>query len=220
MSEAAEKSIRLSKVAKEFNLALHTVVEFLDKKGHKVESNPNAKIDGVLYELLLTQFGSDKEIKAQSQQVVQQRQERETILLTAAPAKVEPKPKPKEEAEVLIHNVQPAAPVPPAPVVPEPPAPAAAPAEPEVIKAKAEKAVGPKTLGKIDLDSPKKKKATKAEPVAEAPAAAPVAPAPVAPVAPEAPAEPETIRVNVTKLAGVKQLGKIELPVEKERKPT
>jgi translation initiation factor IF-2 len=32
--------------------------------------------------------------------------------------------------------------------------------------------------------------------------------------------EPETIRVNVTKLAGLKTLGKIELPVERERKPT
>ncbi|HMC98168.1 MAG TPA: translation initiation factor IF-2, partial [Flavobacteriales bacterium] len=34
------------------------------------------------------------------------------------------------------------------------------------------------------------------------------------------PAEPETIRVNVQKLAGLKTMGKIELPVEKVRKPT
>ena len=62
MSEATEKSIRLSKVAKEFNLALGTVVEFLEKKGHKVESNPNAKIEAPLYDLLLAQFGTDKEL--------------------------------------------------------------------------------------------------------------------------------------------------------------
>jgi translation initiation factor IF-2 len=79
MSEATDKGIRLSKVAREFNLGLHTVVEFLDKNGHKVESNPNTKIAGDLYDLLLQQFGTDKEIKAKSQQVVQQRQERETI---------------------------------------------------------------------------------------------------------------------------------------------
>ncbi len=227
MSEATEKSIRLSKVAKEFNLALGTVVEFLEKKGHKVESNPNAKIDAALYDLLSAQFGTDKEIKAKSQQVVQQRQERETISLVGTAPKPEVKII-KEEPEVTIHNVPPVKEA-PRPVAPTPvPAPApepAAPAAPEVIKAKVEATPGPKTVGKIDLDAPKKgKKAVAKEepapaPVAEVPAPAPAPPAPVAPAAPEAPAEPETIRVNVQKLAGLKTLGKIELPVEKERKP-
>ncbi|HQW87556.1 MAG TPA: hypothetical protein PLH93_10240, partial [Flavobacteriales bacterium] len=81
MSEAADKGVRLSKVAREFNLGLHTVVEFLEKKGHKVESNPNTKIAGDLYELLLAEFGSDKAIKEQSKATVQLRQERETISL-------------------------------------------------------------------------------------------------------------------------------------------
>jgi len=242
MSEATDKGLRLSKVAREFNLGVHTVVEFLEKKGHKVESNPNTKIAGDLYDLLQAEFGTDKEIKAKSQQVVQQRQERETIALAtpkpeakapAAAPKAEPKAK---AAEPEATAAAAPAPEPPAPVAPAEPA---APAEPEVIKAKVEKAVGPKTLGKIDLDKPKKatKKAAKAEePAAEAPA--PEAPAPVAaaapepapapeapatpeaPAAPAAPAGPETIRVSVQKLAGLKTLGKIELPVEKERKPT
>jgi translation initiation factor IF-2 len=242
MSEATDKGLRLSKVAREFNLGVHTVVEFLEKKGHKVESNPNTKIAGDLYDLLMAEFGTDKEIKAKSQQVVQQRHERETIALATAAAKaaepkVEPKPEPKAKAEP---EAPVAAPVPP----PAPPAPADVPAvpvaeatEPEVIKAKAEKA-GVKVVRKIDLESKAAKgKGAKAAPAkAEAPAApAPEAPAPAAPVAeappaaPEAPAapaapagpvEPETIRVNVQKLAGLKTLGKIELPVEKERKPT
>ncbi|MEO8589125.1 MAG: translation initiation factor IF-2 [Flavobacteriales bacterium] len=211
MSEATEKSIRLSKVAREFNLGLHTVVEFLEKKGHAVESNPNTKIGGDLYDLLQAQFGTDKEMKAQSQQVVQQRQERESISLAAAPPKVEPKP--KEEPEVIIHNM---------PTEPARTAPAAA--APEVIKATAEKVAGPKTMGKIDLDAPRKAKAAKAaEAAAAAAVPAPAAPAPVvpeAPVAPAGPVEPETIRVNVQKLAGLKTMGKIELPVEKVRKPT
>ncbi len=231
MSEATEKSIRLSKVAKEFNLALSTVVEFLEKKGHKVESNPNAKIEGALYELLLAQFGTDKEIKEKSQQVAQQRHERETISLGATPAKAEAKPKAKEP-ETVAPPPPPVAEAPAPPPPPAPPAPVepATPSqEPEVIKAKIEKAAGPKTLGKIDLDAPKKaaaKKAPKAEPAPAPAAEVPAAPAPVepppppAPTVPEAPAEPETIRVTVQKLAGVKQLGKIELPVEKERKPT
>ncbi|MCW5899613.1 MAG: translation initiation factor IF-2 [Flavobacteriales bacterium] len=196
MSEAKDKSTRLSKVAREFNLALSTVVEFLESKGHRVESNPNTKIPGELHDLLLEEFGSDKEIKQKSRTVVQQRQERETITLAGAEPKEEPKP--AEEAEVLIHNM------------PQEPPPPSAP-EPEVIRAKAGKA-SVKVVKKIDLDAPKKKAA--AEPPPEPPKVVP----PPAP-APEPPPEPETIRVNVQKLAGVKQLGKIELPVEKERKP-
>ncbi|MBK6341193.1 MAG: translation initiation factor IF-2 [Flavobacteriales bacterium] len=218
MSEATEKGIRLSKVTREFNLGLHTVVEFLAKQGHTVESNPNGKISNALYDLLLAEFGKDKEIKAQAQQTVQLRHDRESIVLGTGAAKAEPKAKVKEEANAIIHSAPPVVEPPKAPA--PPPAPIA---EPEVIKAKVEKTAGPKTLGKIDLDAPKKGAKKKAEAVAEAPAeatAAPVQPAaPAAPAAPEVPAEPETIRVNVQKLAGVKQMGKIELPVEKERKP-
>src|SRR5690606_22857982 len=166
-----------------FNLAVGTVVEFLGKKCHQVESNPNAKIDGALYDLLLDEFGTDKEIKAKSQQVVQQRQERETITLAATGAKAETK-KAKEEPEVLIHNAQPTADLGvPAAEAPSEPAPAAE--EPEVLKAKVEKAAGPKTLGKSDLEAAKKPKKTakKEEPAtppaaAEAPAEAPEKAAP------------------------------------------
>ncbi len=222
MSEATEKSIRLSKVAKEFNLAVGTVVEFLGGKGHEVDSNPNSKIDGGMYDLLLEEFGKDKEIKEKSQQVVAMRQERETITLASTPSKAEIRAKVKDEAEVIIHNVQPTEVVPltpaPAPVAPATPAPI----EPELIKAKAEKTVGPKTVGKIDLDAPKKK-ATKAAKKAEEEKAEAAAPAPAevkAPAVPEVPTEPETIRVNVAKLTGVKSIGKIELPAVRERKPT
>ena len=244
MSEATDKGIRLSKVAREFNLGLHTVVEFLDKNGHKVESNPNTKIAGDLYDLLLQQFGTDKEIKAKSQQVVQQRQERETISLVVPPTPKEEPPAPKEVP--VAPAPAPAPPPAPAPA-PVPPAPAAEAVEPDVIKARIDKTVGPKHMGKIDLEAGKKgPKKVVAEPVTETPAPvaevpAPVAAAPVEAPAAEAPApapvdpsassvnvtasagastEPETIRVNVTKLAGLKTLGKIELPVERERKPT
>lgn len=251
MSEATDKGIRLSKVAREFNLAVSTVAEFLEKKGHKVETNPNTKIDGALYDLLMAEFGKDKEIKQASRAVVEQRQERETITLAGGQPK--PEAKPKEEPEVPAPS--PVAET-PAPVRTPQPAPEA-PAEPEVIKAKAEKPAV-KVVRTIDLDAPLKKKAATApepkaeapaapetpavepEPVAQAPAAteepaapevpevpaAPAAPATsaapettAAPAAPATPAEPETIRVNVQKLAGLKTLGKIELPVERQRKP-
>lgn len=86
----------------------------------------------------------------------------------------------------------------------------------EVIIAKAE-VEGPKIVGKIDLDKPKKpkekeeKKAEEAEKAAE-------------PVKEEAAAEPapapeEVIRANAETLSGPKILGKIELPIKQERRP-
>ncbi|MBK9275483.1 MAG: translation initiation factor IF-2 [Flavobacteriales bacterium] len=210
MSEAADKGVRLSKVAREFNLGLHTVVEFLEKKGHKVESNPNTKIAGDLYDLLLAEFGTDKAIKEQSKATVQLRQERETISL--APEKPAARPVAEEPAPA------------PTPAAAEPAAaPEVKPAA-ETIKARVEKP-SVKVLDKIDLTARKKTPASRstaeAAPAPEPPPAAPPAapPAPVAPPTPAAPAEPELIRARAEKLTGPKTVGKIELPVEKERKP-
>ena len=50
-------SIRLSKVTKECNVGLQTVVEFLQKKGFgDVEASPNSKISEEQYELLATRW--------------------------------------------------------------------------------------------------------------------------------------------------------------------
>jgi len=224
MSETADKAVRLSKAAREFNLGVHTVVEFLEGKGHKVDSNPNTKISGEQYDLLETAFGTSKAEKEASKQTVQQRQERESISLVGAATKDVPRIKVVSQAPP-----PPAAPA-PAPVAPAAPAapapePEVAPAAPELIKARADKSAGPKHVGKIDLDAPRKprpdeaaKTAKKTAPAA-APAPTPPAPAPAAPVAPTAPEEPQLIRATAERLSGVKTLGKIELPVEKERKP-
>ena len=69
MSEAA-KTLRLSKVAKEFNLSLGKIVEFLASKGKSVESNPNAKIGDDEYRLLLKEFSGDKSAKEEAENVL------------------------------------------------------------------------------------------------------------------------------------------------------
>ncbi len=56
-------TIRLSKVAKEIGVGIGTIVEHLGKKGQKIESNPNTKITDEQYQLLLTDFQSDKKTK-------------------------------------------------------------------------------------------------------------------------------------------------------------
>ncbi|HTN68531.1 MAG TPA: translation initiation factor IF-2 [Dysgonamonadaceae bacterium] len=56
-------SIRLIRVSKELNVGISSLVEFLDKNGIQIEANPNVKIDYEHYELLVIEFGKDKNIK-------------------------------------------------------------------------------------------------------------------------------------------------------------
>ena len=51
MSEG--KSTNLLKTAKELNIGLSTAVEFLGKKGYKVEARPNTKLTDEMYDVLL-----------------------------------------------------------------------------------------------------------------------------------------------------------------------
>ena len=39
-----KKELRLSKLAREFNVGITTIVDFLKKKGFEIESNPNTKV--------------------------------------------------------------------------------------------------------------------------------------------------------------------------------
>lgn len=70
---AENKTLRLNKVARELNVGISTIVEYLNKKGKKVEASPNAKISNELYEILLKAFPHDREIKAVSDNIVKVR---------------------------------------------------------------------------------------------------------------------------------------------------
>ncbi len=61
--------MRLSKVAKEFNLSLGKITEFLAAKGRPVENNPNAKIGDDEYLLLSKEFSGDKSTKIEAQTI-------------------------------------------------------------------------------------------------------------------------------------------------------
>jgi translation initiation factor IF-2 len=60
---------RLSKVAREFNLGIQTIVDFLKKKGFTVDANPNSKISQDQYELLLKEYSSEITAKKESEKV-------------------------------------------------------------------------------------------------------------------------------------------------------
>ena len=63
-------AIRLSKVIKEFNVGLQTVVDFLAKKGHNVEATTNTKITDEQYELLSREFSSDVDLKNEAAKIM------------------------------------------------------------------------------------------------------------------------------------------------------
>ncbi len=52
--------IKISKVAKDLNIALPTVIDFLQSKGINVDMNPNTRIDDNAYNMLVAQYGNDK----------------------------------------------------------------------------------------------------------------------------------------------------------------
>jgi translation initiation factor IF-2 len=64
-----KKATRLSKAAREFNVGISTIVEFLKKKGHQVDSNPNTKLDAALYDLLVDEYSSDLNVKKDAEKL-------------------------------------------------------------------------------------------------------------------------------------------------------
>ena len=69
--------IRLIKVSKNLNVGINTLVEFLHKKGIEVEANPNAKIEDEQYDILIAEFGKDKNIRREATETREKMHRRE-----------------------------------------------------------------------------------------------------------------------------------------------
>jgi len=68
--------MRLNKIAKDFNVGVQTLIEFLEKKtGKSVEGGPMANIADDLYEMLCKEFNKDKSNKEASDRERQERQQ-------------------------------------------------------------------------------------------------------------------------------------------------
>lgn len=235
---AAEKQtkVRLSGVAREYNVGQGTIVEFLEKKGIKVEHGPSTILDPQAVELVRGEFGGKSVEKVNIREKIKPVKESVSLHDTDESAKAAAKAEevvnvktnavfstpvenlsgPKVVGKLDLSAKPKAAEAPAAK-----PEPAAAPAV-EATKAEPKKTEAPVAAAPVQ-------EAIKAEPkpspaVAEAKPAAPAAaPAPVAenpaPAAAENNKEPELFRANddANKLAGPKILGKIELPTSYDR---
>ncbi len=238
---AAEKQtkVRLSGVAREYNVGQGTIVEFLEKKGFKVEHGPSTILDPKAVELVRNEFGGKSVQKIDIREKIKPVRESVSLRDNAAPDTTAAAGDESVGTETKKKNTG-----------------------ATVFATPVETLSGPKVVGKLDLSGPKKKAAAPAknesattaaavekpavkqpepEPMpvvkteaAKTPAApvspepkptqtqveTPVAPTPdVKPTTNEEKKEPEVFRANddANRLAGPKIVGKIELPTTYER---
>ncbi len=201
---------KISKVAKDINVALPTVVEFLRKKGITVEDNPNARIDDDVYDLLVKEYAPDKAVKSQAAQVLSERQKEKVKPATPEPADTKPAaPKPAPGLKVVGHiDLTPKAPAPkPQPAAPKPAdKPKPEPVQTPAPKPEAPKPVAPKPEAPKPAPAPKP---TPEKPVEKAPEKPVETPKPAEPAAP---AEPEIFTMGKPKLGPtINVIGKIDL---------
>lgn len=67
--EEATQVRRLSKAAKELNVGIQTIVDFLHKKGFIIEKDPNTKISLDMYALLIKEYQADIKVKEEAKKI-------------------------------------------------------------------------------------------------------------------------------------------------------
>ncbi len=191
---AESATIRLNKVLRELNISLDRAVDFLSSKGHDVEARPTTKISNEVYQVLLDEFQTDMSKKVASKEVGEEkRKEKEAIRLQLE----------QEQEEKRLAREKRSA-------------------SEQVVKAKVELS-GPKTVGKIELDTKKKAPAKVEKPAVEEVKAPEPKTTKETPKTEEKPAaetkpaateeaKPESITTQYKKLSGPKIMGdKIDL---------
>ena len=168
---ANERRIRLIQVAKEFNVGINTITDFLQKKGVKSDGSPNALVDAETYALLEKEFGAGRAVNSERVNIRERIAQKQATVTLDDDAKGKGG---KNDEELLVKS--------------------------NVISVKDEVAsMGPKILGKIDLSGKGPKAAPAATPApAPRPAAKPAptpAPAPAAVPAPAEPVVPTPVEV-------------------------
>lgn len=217
------KPIRLAAAATRYNVSTTHILEKLTDSGFPVEDKPTFKLSVEMMAVLEKAFDKDRVHKKEADSVSAEKPKKEVVVIPETPV-VEKQKEKEEEKEILIRRNTVVAPPPPiveekaieVEVKEEPkkepqvevPAPKEEVAKEEVQEEKAEEAdvkakgklKGPKVVGKVDLDKPKKK--PKKEEIAQAEAIVEEEKA----VAEETPAKPEVVEP-------------VEVPAVEETKP-
>jgi translation initiation factor IF-2 len=100
------KPIRLNKAAAELNISSGRIVEFLSSKGVNVDNNPNTKLEGDVYDLLLEEFAADASAKHQSKQTSLAREKKESVSLDDNKPKAEEPRIIEEDDDISIEQLK------------------------------------------------------------------------------------------------------------------
>jgi translation initiation factor IF-2 len=111
-------SIRLGKAATEFNVGVTTIVDFLHKKGFKIDSNPNTKLSPEMHTLLLKEYQPDKAAKDIAKHIELEYQAQKTAKTEEAkPAQESAVTPPVQEKPTVVVTATPKPPVVQAPEI-------------------------------------------------------------------------------------------------------
>jgi translation initiation factor IF-2 len=142
------KVTRLSKAAREFNVGISTIVEFLHKKGFNLDSNPNTKLPPEAYILLIKEYSTDINAKKESEKLILKdlHRKKESVSIDDFAEKSESE-EPEADVEILVKDASGLK--------------KTVDIKPEIKKPEV------KLVGKIDLDQALKPKVEKVEPAKE-----------------------------------------------------
>jgi len=101
---AEEKTMRLNKVLREFNISLDRAVEYLNSKGHEIEARPTAKISEEVYHVLLNEFSTDKSKKVASKEVGDEKRKEKEELRFAREKELEEKRKVEHKQQGIVSS--------------------------------------------------------------------------------------------------------------------
>ena len=215
-----ERKLRLIQVAKEFNVGINTITDFLHKKGIKSDGSPNTLVDAETYAVLEKEFGSNR-AAASARNSIRERISLKQTTITLEEAKKQER---EEEKEVVIKSnvisVKDEIPqmkilgkidLSPKPKPSPAPAPQPAPAKTE--------APAPKAEAPAPAQPEKSAPAAPAAPAQAAPAPAREEPKAAAPATPAAaPAQPEAPEKTASASAPAAEAPKAEAPKEEAPK--
>lgn len=99
------KATRLSKAAREFNVGISTIVDFLHKKGYDLDPNPNTKLPQEAYVLLVKEYSTDISVKKESEKLILKdlHRKKESVSIDDFSQKKQPEESEKEE-EILVKD--------------------------------------------------------------------------------------------------------------------
>lgn len=227
MSE--ERTYRLSQVARKLNVGSGTILDFLEEKGHPIDSNPNSKITQELFNMLSKEFADSAMDKEEASGLTIGTTHSDNLVIKS---NKEAEPESTEDDQILIKDNS---------------AKEEGGAERAETSHGASKLGGPKVVGKIDLEKKKKAEPPVAPPKEEKPepeekpeveskkkeeekpekekpevveekkAEPKVEEKKEEPKKQEEPEEKSTIKAKGDSLKGLTVLGKIELPAEKKK---